>query len=222
MERESDRQGKKRGRSPGHSYGRDRGNRDRSRGQKRYQRDRPDVELDWRRNHDRERKGERGEGEERGRGDVAWQRKDNAAEERVYTDQFGRELTRDEYLKQQRESREQEILRRDALLKENAKDAAASNGVGGALNTNGTQQLSEDMDVMEAFGFAGFGSTKGQKIKENHVSAAKGTVGRIVKRHYRQYMNRPGGFNRPLDPTKDSKGQIKKKKKKPYVGRKGP
>ena len=44
-------------------------------------------------------------------------------------------------------------------------------------------------------GFAGFGSTKNQKVKGNVKMVAK-----INKpRKYRQYMNRKGGFNRPLD-----------------------
>jgi len=44
-------------------------------------------------------------------------------------------------------------------------------------------------------GFSGFDTTKGKKVKGNDV----GDVHVIVKRKYRQYMNRKGGFNRPLD-----------------------
>ena len=46
-------------------------------------------------------------------------------------------------------------------------------------------------------GFGGFGTTKGQHVDGN----AKGFVmtRRAKPRKFRQYMNRKGGFNRPLD-----------------------
>lgn len=49
--------------------------------------------------------------------------------------------------------------------------------------------------MMKVMGFGGFDTTKGKKVKGNDV----GDVHVIVKRKYRQYMNRKGGFNRPLD-----------------------
>jgi U4/U6.U5 tri-snRNP-associated protein 3 len=46
-------------------------------------------------------------------------------------------------------------------------------------------------------GFAGFGTTKGTHVTGN---AAASAVAKAEKRvEYRQYMNRKGGFNRPLD-----------------------
>lgn len=48
-------------------------------------------------------------------------------------------------------------------------------------------------------GFEGFSTTKGKAVDENHNSAARGGVKKNGERHYRQYMNRRGGFNRPLD-----------------------
>lgn len=46
-------------------------------------------------------------------------------------------------------------------------------------------------------GFGGFGSTKGTKVQGNPTDVV---VGKPVKKtEYRQYMNRKGGFNRPLD-----------------------
>jgi U4/U6.U5 tri-snRNP-associated protein 3 len=55
------------------------------------------------------------------------------------------------------------------------------------------------MDDMAAMmGFGGFGSTKGQKVLGNNVGAAR----KESKTEYRQYMNRVGGFNRPLSPTR--------------------
>lgn len=45
-------------------------------------------------------------------------------------------------------------------------------------------------------GFGDFGSTKGKKVKGNNA----GGVYKEKKVQYRQYMNRQGGFNRPLSP----------------------
>lgn len=48
-------------------------------------------------------------------------------------------------------------------------------------------------------GFQGFSTTKNTVVADNHNSAARGGVKKNKERHYRQYMNRRGGFNRPLD-----------------------
>lgn len=54
----------------------------------------------------------------------------------------------------------------------------------------------DGLDAMQAMmGFGSFGSTKGKKIPGNNV----GAVRKEKKTEYRQYMNRVGGFNRPLD-----------------------
>ena len=53
----------------------------------------------------------------------------------------------------------------------------------------------EEIDMMKMMGFNGFTTSKGKKVKGNDV----GDVHVVVKRKYRQYMNRKGGFNRPLD-----------------------
>lgn len=53
-----------------------------------------------------------------------------------------------------------------------------------------------DQDLMaRMLGFSSFNSTKGKKVPGNEV----GAVRVLKKRRYRQYMNRKGGFNRPLD-----------------------
>lgn len=55
------------------------------------------------------------------------------------------------------------------------------------------------MAAMQAMmGLGGFGSTKGQKVAGNDV----GAVRKGKKSEYRQYMNRQGGFNRPLSPSR--------------------
>ena len=48
---------------------------------------------------------------------------------------------------------------------------------------------------ISVMGFGNFDTTKNKKVKGNQV----GDVNILVKRKYRQYMNRKGGFNRPLD-----------------------
>lgn len=58
----------------------------------------------------------------------------------------------------------------------------------------GSQSVDEQ-EMAKLMGFSGFSSTKGKKVDGNDV----GEVHVILKRKYRQYMNRKGGFNRPLD-----------------------
>lgn len=55
----------------------------------------------------------------------------------------------------------------------------------------------EEIEMMKLMGFGSFDSTKGKKKKEGSVNAYAVNV--TMKRKYRQYMNRKGGFNRPLD-----------------------
>jgi U4/U6.U5 tri-snRNP-associated protein 3 len=53
-------------------------------------------------------------------------------------------------------------------------------------------------DMQAMMGFGGFGTTKNKKIAGNNV----GYVRKEKKTEYRQYMNRVGGFNRPLSPSR--------------------
>ena len=48
-------------------------------------------------------------------------------------------------------------------------------------------------------GFGAFNTTKDAEVESNQTSAARGAVKKNQNRLYRQYMNRRGGFNRPLD-----------------------
>jgi U4/U6.U5 tri-snRNP-associated protein 3 len=63
-----------------------------------------------------------------------------------------------------------------------------------------TQEEDVDPDdpeaqMMKLMGFGGFESTKGK-----HVPGADASGANVKKQaKYRQYMNRRGGFNRPLD-----------------------
>lgn len=52
-----------------------------------------------------------------------------------------------------------------------------------------------DDEMMSVMGFAGFSTTKNKHVDGN----AEGEAKLNRPRKYRQYMNRRGGFNRPLD-----------------------
>lgn len=54
----------------------------------------------------------------------------------------------------------------------------------------------DEIEMMKLMGFSTFTSTKGKKT-DGSVNAHAVNVSQ--KRKYRQYMNRKGGFNRPLD-----------------------
>ncbi|XP_071948637.1 uncharacterized protein [Antedon mediterranea] len=54
----------------------------------------------------------------------------------------------------------------------------------------------EDNDMMKLMGFCNFDTTKGQHVPGSNNASAS-TI--KVNRRNRQYMNRRGGFNRPLD-----------------------
>ncbi|XP_018617989.1 U4/U6.U5 small nuclear ribonucleoprotein 27 kDa protein isoform X2 [Scleropages formosus] len=54
----------------------------------------------------------------------------------------------------------------------------------------------EEIEMMKLMGFSTFDTTKGRKSEGSCNAHA---VNVCQKRKYRQYMNRKGGFNRPLD-----------------------
>ena len=58
---------------------------------------------------------------------------------------------------------------------------------------------SEDALLRKMMGFSTFKSTQNKKIPGNDVSGIR----KEKLTHYRQYMNRTGGFNRPLSPSRD-------------------
>ncbi|KAK5107126.1 hypothetical protein LTR62_001716 [Meristemomyces frigidus] len=64
-----------------------------------------------------------------------------------------------------------------------------------------TQQPDEDDEAFmtRVLGFGAFRSTKDTKVPGNEKNYA---VHKVKKTEYRQYMNRVGGFNRPLSPTR--------------------
>lgn len=68
------------------------------------------------------------------------------------------------------------------------------------VNQEELEELDEEEQMQALLGFdGGFGSTKGQKVDDNHMTSAAGAASKHKGRKYRQYMNRKNGFNRPLD-----------------------
>ncbi|KAJ5778902.1 hypothetical protein N7457_006622 [Penicillium paradoxum] len=55
-----------------------------------------------------------------------------------------------------------------------------------------------DAQIRKALGFSRFRTTKNTKIPGNQIYAVR----KEKKIEYRQYMNRQGGFNRPLSPSR--------------------
>lgn len=94
---------------------------------------------------------------------------------------------------------------RDTSYHDDRRDDDRSNG-GRDDDDNDAEPMDEDDDfeveddgmgdMAAMMGFGGFGSTKGKKVVGNNV----GAIRKEKKTEYRQYMNRVGGFNRPLSP----------------------
>jgi U4/U6.U5 tri-snRNP-associated protein 3 len=67
------------------------------------------------------------------------------------------------------------------------------------VNDDDLEGLDEEEQMKTLLGFGDFSSSKGQKVEDNQNSLARGAAAKNKARKYRQYMNRKGGFNRPLD-----------------------
>lgn len=63
------------------------------------------------------------------------------------------------------------------------------------------EEEDEILAMKSMMGFADFGTTNQKKVPGNNVSAVR----KEKKTEYRQYMNRVGGFNRPLSPSHSSR-----------------
>lgn len=70
------------------------------------------------------------------------------------------------------------------------------------MASSALSHLTEEEQMQALMGFGGFDSTKGRPVEDNVQGAATGGIRKENKREYRQYMNRRGGFNRPLDNAK--------------------
>ena len=65
----------------------------------------------------------------------------------------------------------------------------------------GGKATEEDMEteMQRIMGFKAFNTTKDTKVPGNEKNYA---ISKVKKAEYRQYMNRTGGFNRPLSPSR--------------------
>lgn len=61
------------------------------------------------------------------------------------------------------------------------------------------EEDSDDALMQRMMGFSTFKSTQNQKIPGNDVYGVR----KEKVTQYRQYMNRTGGFNRPLSPSRE-------------------
>ncbi len=76
---------------------------------------------------------------------------------------------------------------------------AGDNGEKMQVDTNGAEADEDPEAAMlrKLMGFGGFKTTKNKKVPGNNVYGVR----KEKKTEYRQYMNRVGGFNRPLSPS---------------------
>ena len=61
-----------------------------------------------------------------------------------------------------------------------------------------TKDEDEDAVLRRVMGFTNFNTTNDKKVPGNNVYGVR----KEKKTEYRQYMNRVGGFNRPLSPSR--------------------
>ncbi|KAL8832149.1 MAG: hypothetical protein Q9170_005008 [Blastenia crenularia] len=89
------------------------------------------------------------------------------------------------------------------LPKTNGAPSSSSKPQAPDLSTASKMDIDEDSDpetaqMRQMMGFANFKTTKNKKVPGNDVWAVR----KEKKTEYRQYMNRVGGFNRPLSPSR--------------------
>ena len=82
--------------------------------------------------------------------------------------------------------------------KATAAKAKTGSGKADKMDIDVEEEDEETRIMMAAMGFGGFRSTKNTKVPGNNVYGVR----KEKKTEYRQYMNRVGGFNRPLSPTR--------------------
>lgn len=66
-----------------------------------------------------------------------------------------------------------------------------------ASDASEEEDLTEEQLMQKLMGIEGFASSKGR----DHTASSMSGVNKKTKRKFRQYMNRKGGFNRPLSPV---------------------
>lgn len=81
-------------------------------------------------------------------------------------------------------------------LDEKTQSVPASDGKGPVAEGDDSEEESRLKRIM---GFGRFRSTKNTKVPGNDIYGVR----KEKKTTYRQYMNRVGGFNRPLSPSRN-------------------
>jgi U4/U6.U5 tri-snRNP-associated protein 3 len=98
-----------------------------------------------------------------------------------------------------RRGREAEVDDGDGDRRRDRRDDSRDHGTPMDEDEGEVVEVDDEMAAMQAMmGFGGFDSTKGKKVIGNKAGGAH----KDKKLEYRQYMNRQGGFNRPLSPTR--------------------
>ncbi|EIW85051.1 hypothetical protein CONPUDRAFT_87544 [Coniophora puteana RWD-64-598 SS2] len=137
------------------------------------------------------------------REDRRGERRDDRRNERLDDrhDSLANDYRHDDKARGSRHGREDEgkpLANKTDLVGEAGDDAGSS----GPLTSNEGESMDDinddDAAMMVAMGMSGFGSTKGKHVEGNQ----EGGVQLKKTRTWRQYMNRRGGFNRPLDKIK--------------------
>ncbi|PSR78943.1 U4/U6.U5 small nuclear ribonucleoprotein [Actinidia chinensis var. chinensis] len=83
----------------------------------------------------------------------------------------------------------------DGIAKEQKKQHKGSADEGVGADVVDGEMDADEIEMMKKFGIpVGFDSTKGKQVPGADVSGVRA----VTKRQPRQYMNRRGGFNRPL------------------------
>lgn len=94
-------------------------------------------------------------------------------------------------LRQENEEEERNLAELEAKASQpGQKEVSAKESIV-EVNQSDLDGLDEEEQMKMLLGFTGgFGSTKGEKVEDNHQSSAKGAAAKNKARKYRQYMNR--------------------------------
>jgi len=127
---------------------------------------------------------------------------DNSVEDGQFSDSHGvggggvmKVVKKKELNEEEAKEKSERMMR----LQEEIKNDDAKADEGSDMEEEDLTELSAEEQMRKLMGFGDFGTTKGKKVEDNHTGAARGATASKKERKYRQYMNRKGGFNRPLD-----------------------
>ncbi|GMT02614.1 hypothetical protein PENTCL1PPCAC_24788 [Pristionchus entomophagus] len=142
------------------------------------------------RSKSRERRDDRDR--ERSRRDRSRERRDKTPEKRVFKEKRDERSEREgDRRRDEKRVDEKSERRGDRGERKRTRSGSAEE----AAPVDITSVAGIEDEVAKMMGFGGFETTKNKKVDGNDV----GEVKINKQRRYRQYMNRKGGFNRPLD-----------------------